>query len=172
MGNYTFRGGLYALLVLVSAWALTVPISNLTFGLPLSALPSPVQSGILAADFAGTDGSGGAALDARNKESLADGAVASALLSDSFSCGNGTGCNGSIAPVGADQILLHGGANMDIGINAVFSKTPRDSTRFDIRLEIVPVPVPAAFTLRGAVFILATNPEFSVWSMTLDPGKV
>jgi len=153
MGNHTFRGVFYALLVLVCARALTVQISNLTFGLPLSALPSPVQSGILAADFAGTDGSGGAALDARNKESLAVGAVTSAMLSDSFSCGNGPGCNGSIAPVGADQILLHGGENMDIGINAVFSLTPRDSARFDIRLEIVPVPVPAAVWLFGFCLI-------------------
>lgn len=125
-------------------------------------MPFPVQSRILAAAVAGTDGNGGAALDARNKESLADGAVTSALLSDSFSCGNGPGRNGSIAPVGADQILLHGGANMDIGINAVFSQTPRDSARFDIRLERVPVPVPAAFTLRVAVFTLATNHEFPV----------
>ena len=116
-------------------------------------VPILVKGGILATDYAGADGSGGAVLDVSNRESLTDGAVTSALLSDSFSCGNGFGCNGSIVPVGADQILLLDGANMDIGINAVFSQSPRDSAGFEIRLEIIPVPVPAADWLFGFCLI-------------------
>ena len=116
-------------------------------------VPILVKGGILATDYAGADGSGGAVLDARKRESLTEGAVTSALLSDSFSCGNSFGCNGSIVPVGVDQILLHDGANMEIGINAVLSQTPRDSARFNIRLEIVPVPVPAADWLFGFCLI-------------------
>ena len=116
-------------------------------------VPILVKGGILATDYAGADGSGGAVLDARKRESLTEGAVTSALLSDSFSCGNSFGCNGSIVPVGVDQILLHDGANMEIGINAVLSQTPRDSARFKIRLEIVPVPVPAADWLFGFCLI-------------------
>jgi len=153
MGNNTFRGGLYALLVLVCVWASTAQVFNLTFRLPITALPPPIlKSGSLGANFSGADDSGGATLDILNWDDLIDRAVAMELFSGSFSCG-GAGCNGSIAPVSAGTVSDPGGVNADIGINLVLSLTAGNYATYDTRFEVPPVPVPGAVWLFGSCLI-------------------